>query len=95
MKKLFAVLNSVSTTVRRRKIPFEEATEISTPRLSISLKSSSLSRVGGKVQTGFANFKLPTATDLFSRSGKPGLTSVNQKVSFILSLIEDKVVQDN
>ena len=81
MKTLFTVLNSVLTTVLRRKIPFEEATEISTPGLSISLKSSFPSSVGGKVQTGFADFKLPTATDLFSRSGKLGLTSVNQKVS--------------
>ena len=75
----------MSTSVLKRKIPFEEATEISTPRLTVHLSSSSPSNVGGDVRAGFANFKLPGGNDMFSR-GNPGLTSVNQKVRFFKSL---------
>lgn len=95
MKKIFTAVNSVSTSVLKRKISFEEATEVSTPRLTVHLSSSSPSNVGGDVRAGFANFKLPNGNGIFSR-GNPGLTSVNQKVSCVKSLfvlaiiVEDK-----
>lgn len=81
VKKLFSVLNFVAASVLRRKIPFEDSTEISTPHLAISLKSATSSNTGGKVNVGHANFNLPSGNDMF-RQAKPGLTSVNQKVDF-------------
>ena len=65
----------------RRKIPFEDSTEISTPHLAMSLKSTIPSNTGGEVNMGYANFDLPSGNDIF-RQAKPGLTSVNQKVHF-------------
>ena len=79
MKKLFNVLNSVTGSLLRRKIAFEDATEISTPRLAINLKSTTPSDSGGEVSVGFAKFDVPKGGDMF-RKAKPGLTSVNQKV---------------
>lgn len=80
MKQLFAALNTISKSVLRRKIAFEEATDISTPRLTLNLKSFSPSDAGGEVSSGFANFKLPSGREMF-RGGKAGLAgSVNQKV---------------
>ena len=81
MKKLFSVLNVVAASVLRRKIPFEDSTEISTPHLAMSLKSATLSNAGGKVNVGYAKFDLADGNDLF-RKADPGLTSVNQKVDF-------------
>ena len=81
MKKLFSVLNFLAASVLRRKIPFEDSTEISTPHLAMSLKSAMPSNTGGKVNVGYANFDLPNGNDMF-RQAKPGLTSVNQKVGF-------------
>lgn len=80
VNKLFNVLNSVSASVLRTKVSFEEATEIVSPRLAINLKSTTPSNTGGNVKTGFANFNVPKGDDLF-RHAKPGMTSVNQKVS--------------
>ena len=82
MKKLFSVLNFLAALVLRRKIPFEDSTEISTPHLAMSLKSAMPSNTGGTVNVGYANFDLPSGNDMF-RQAKPGLTSVNQKVDFI------------
>jgi len=65
--------------VLRRKVPFEDSTEISTPHLAMSLKSAMPSNTGGKVNVGHANFDLPNGNDMF-RQAKRGLTSVNQKV---------------
>ena len=84
VKTLYTALNSVSTSILRRKVSFEDATEISTPRLTINLKSSSPSDTGGEVRAGFADFKLPRGNDLFHRAN-PGLTSVNQKVRLAVS----------
>lgn len=81
VKKLFSVLNFLAASVLRRKIPFEDSTEISTPHLAMSLKSATPSIIGGKVSVGYANFDLPNGNDMFRRA-KPGLTSVNQKVDF-------------
>ncbi len=79
MKKLFNVLNSVTVSLLRRKVSFEDATEISTPQLAINLKSAPPSNTGGEVNVGFANFNVPRGNDMF-REAKEGLTSVNQKV---------------
>lgn len=81
VKKLFSVLNFLAASVLRRKIPFEDSTEIFTPNLAMSLKSTTPSKTGGKVNVGYANFNLPSGNDMF-RQAKPGLTSVNQKVHF-------------
>ena len=81
VKNIFIALNSVSNSVLRRKVSFEEATEISTPRLTVNLKSSTPSDTGGEVRVGFANFKLPKGGDIFHKR-KSGLTTVNQKVGF-------------
>lgn len=85
VKNLFTVLNSVSTSMLRRKVSFEEATEISTPRLTVNIKSFTPSSAGGELRAGFANFELPDGKDMF-RGGMAGLTSVNQKVAFFLSM---------
>ena len=79
VKKLFSVLNSVARSLLRKKVSFEDATEISTPSLTINLKSATPSNVGGKLNVGFANFNVPRGNDMF-RKTKSGLTSVNQKV---------------
>lgn len=79
MKKLFSVLNSVTRSLLRKKVLFEDATEISTPSLAINLKSATPSNTGGEVSVGFANFNVPRGNDMF-RKAKAGLTSVNQKV---------------
>lgn len=81
VKKLFSVLNFLAASVLRRKIPFEDSTEISTPHLAMSLKSATPFNAGGKVNVGYANFDLPSGNNMF-RQAKPGLTSVNQKVHF-------------
>lgn len=79
MKKLFNVLNSVAGSLLRRKVAFEDATEISTPRLAINLKSATPSNTGGEVNVGFAEFNVPRGNDMFNKA-KPDVTFVNQKV---------------
>ena len=79
MKKLFSVLNSVAGSLLRRKVAFEDATEISTPRLAINLKSTTSSNTGGEVNVGFAEFSVPPENDMFNKA-KPDVTFVNQKV---------------
>lgn len=79
MKQLLTALNTVSKSVLRRKVAFEDATDISTPRLTLNLKSFSPSDAGGEVNSAFANFKIPSGREMF-REGKAGLGSVNQKV---------------
>lgn len=72
-------MDSLSTSVLRTKVPYEEATEIISPRLALNLKSTAPSGTGGNVNTGFASFNVPKGKDLL-RNARPGLTSVNQKV---------------
>ncbi|XP_022796828.1 polycystic kidney disease protein 1-like 2 [Stylophora pistillata] len=81
VNKLFNVVDSLSTSVLRTKVSYEEATEIISPRLALNLKSTSPSDTGGNVNTGFASFNVPKGKDLL-RNARPGLTSVNQKVMY-------------
>lgn len=87
VKKLFSVLNFLAASVLRRKIPFEDSTEIYTPHLAMSLKSTTPSSIRGKVNVEYANFDLPSGNDIFLQA-KLGLTSVNQKVHFRYELTE-------
>lgn len=80
VKRLINALDSLTTSLLRSKVSFEEASEFSTPRLTVNLKSFTVSDAGGEVRVGFANFKLPGGSNMFLK-GMPGLTSVNQKVS--------------
>ena len=82
VNKLFKVVDSLSTSVLRTKVPYEEATEIISSRLALNLKSTAPSGTGGNVNTGFASFNVPKGKDLL-RNARPGLTSVNQKVCFL------------
>ena len=83
VNKLFKVVDSLSTSVLRTKVPYEEATEIISSRLALNLKSIAPSGTGGNVNTGFASFNVPKGKDLL-RNARPGLTSVNQKVCFLV-----------
>ena len=79
MKQLLTALNTVSKSVLRRKVAFEDATDISTPRLTLNLKSFWPSDASGEVSSAFANFILPSGREMF-HEGREGLGAVNQKV---------------
>ena len=89
VKRLINALDSLTTSLLRSKVSFEEASEFSTPRLTVNLKSFTVSDAGGEVRVGFANFKLPGGSNMF-RKGMPGLTSVNQKVSSVSHLLGNR-----
>jgi len=91
VKRLINALDSVTTSLLRSKVSFEEASEFSTPRLTVNLKSFTVSDAGGEVRVGFANFKLPEGSNMF-RKGMPGLTSVNQKVSSVNHLLGNRMM---
>ena len=89
VKRLINALDSLTTSLLRSKVSFEEASEFSTPRLTVNLKSFTVSDGGGEVHVGFANFKLPGGSNMF-RKGMLGLTSVNQKVSSVSHLLGNR-----
>ena len=91
VKRLINALDSLTTSLLRSKVSFEEASEFSTPRLTVNLKSFTVSDAGGEVRVGFANFKLPGGSNMFLK-GIPGLTSVNQKVSSFSHLLGNRMM---
>lgn len=91
VKRLINALDSLTTSLLRSKVSFEEASEFSTPRLTVNLKSFTVSDAGGEVRVGFANFKLPGGSNMFLK-GMPGLTSVNQKVSSFIHLLGNRMM---
>ena len=91
VKRLINALDSLTTSLLRSKVSFEEASEFSTPRLTVNLKSFTVSDAGGEVCVGFANFKLPGGSNMFLK-GMPGLTSVNQKVSSFSHLLGNRMM---
>ena len=91
VKRLVNALDSLTTSLLRSKVSFEEASEFSTPRLTVNLKSFTVSDAGGEVRVGFANFKLPGGSKMFFK-GTPGLTSVNQKVSSFSHLLGNRMI---
>ena len=91
VKRLINALDSLTTSLLRSKVSFEEASEFSTPRLTVNLKSFTVSDAGGEVRVGFANFKLPGGSNMFLK-GMPGLTCVNQKVSSFSHLLGNRMM---
>lgn len=91
VKRLINALDSLTTSLLRSKVSFEEASEFSTPRLTVNLKSFTVSDAGSEVRVGFANFKLPGGSNMFLK-GMPGLTSVNQKVSSFSHLLGNRMM---
>ena len=91
VKRLINALDSLTTSLLRSKVSFEEASEFSTPRLTVNLKSFTVSDAGSEVRVGFANFKLPGGRNMFLK-GMPGLTSVNQKVSSFSHLLGNRMM---
>ena len=91
VKRLTNALDSLTTSLLRSKVSFEEASEFSTPKLTVNLKSFTVSDAGGEVRVGFANFKLPGGSNMFLK-GTPGLTSVNQKVSSFSHLLGNRMM---
>ena len=91
VKRLINALDSLTTSLLRSKVSFEEASEFSTPKLTVNLKSFTVSDAGGEVRVGFANFKLPGGSNMFLK-GMTGLTSVNQKVSRFSHLLGNRMM---
>ena len=91
VKLLINALDSLTTSLLRSKVSFEEASEFSSPRLTVNLKSFTVSDAGSEVRVGFANFKLPGGSNMFLK-GMPGLTSVNQKVSSFSHLLGNRMM---